>query len=87
MQILFVSSIDLLEFTVEPNDELLLTMTWSPREAGNVREMIQFQVEDAFRLTAILFGKAEEPPKPKKVIYDFRHFIVKILFKISLRHK
>ena len=57
-----------MEFSLEAGDELLLTIVWRPSEAGNYRELVQFQVNDAFRLTTILFGKAEEPPKPKKVL-------------------
>lgn len=56
-----------MEFTVEADDSVLLTIIWSPKKAGSYRELVQFQVDDVFRLTTILFGKAEEPVKPKKV--------------------
>ena len=53
---------------MDAEDETVLSITWEPVEGGSCREMIQFTVDNVYRLTAVLFGKAEEPTKPKKVV-------------------
>ncbi|OWF49690.1 abnormal spindle-like microcephaly-associated protein homolog [Mizuhopecten yessoensis] len=59
--------IDKTKFTVEAEDTLLLTITWSPEEEGNFREMILLQVDGSYRLQAFVFGCVEKPPQKKKV--------------------
>ncbi|XP_074655688.1 uncharacterized protein LOC141909201 [Tubulanus polymorphus] len=54
------------EFTVAAGDDTTVRITWQPKQEGNCREMVQFMISDVYRLTAILFGAAEEPPKKKK---------------------
>ncbi|XP_033731928.1 LOW QUALITY PROTEIN: abnormal spindle-like microcephaly-associated protein homolog [Pecten maximus] len=59
--------IDETKFTVEAEGTLLLTITWSPEEEGNFREMILFQVDGSYRLQAFVFGCVEKPAPKKKV--------------------
>ncbi|KAK7504479.1 hypothetical protein BaRGS_00004345 [Batillaria attramentaria] len=60
-------NIDQTSFTVGPGDVASLTLTWTPQEAGNCREMILFHVNDVYRLQAYVFGAADDPKPPKKV--------------------
>ena len=41
----------------------ILPITWTPSEAGNVRELVTFKCDGAFRLQVILLGTAEEKPQ------------------------
>ncbi len=40
-----------------------LPITWTPSEAGNVRELVTFKCDGAFRLQVILLGTATEKPQ------------------------
>ena len=64
------------EFTVAGGEELLVTLTWNPTEVGPCREMVLFKVDDVFRLQAVLMGKLEEPPKPKKVFEVYQPWAI-----------
>ncbi|RUS79093.1 hypothetical protein EGW08_013146 [Elysia chlorotica] len=48
-------------FSVQPGEVYSLEITWTPEEAGGVREMIQFHINEVFRLQAFLFGLVEQP--------------------------
>lgn len=58
---------DLVEFTVEPEDSVHLTLTWQPMEVMRCRELVTFKVDDTYRLQTVLLGCAEKRPKPQKV--------------------
>ena len=60
-------TVEMTEFFVDANQDLVLKITWTPTEAANCRQMALFLVEDAYRLQSIFFGKAEAPPKTRKV--------------------
>ncbi|XP_060083344.1 abnormal spindle-like microcephaly-associated protein homolog [Ylistrum balloti] len=60
--------IDETKFTVEAEGTLLLTITWSPEDEGNFREMILLHVDGSYRLQAFVFGTVEKPPQKKKVV-------------------
>ncbi|XP_013394208.1 abnormal spindle-like microcephaly-associated protein homolog [Lingula anatina] len=60
-------SIDMAEFTVAAKSDLCLEIVWEPTEEGNCRQMIQFHVDDAYRLTTIIYGTALAPPQPKRI--------------------
>ena len=54
--------------TVEPDDEVLLTINWEPKEHGSCREIIRFMWNDSHRLQVIVFGTAVEPTKAKSKV-------------------
>ena len=60
-------SVDLVEFSVDVDDAIHLTLTWTPSNAMRCREMVIFRVDESYRLQAILLGYADEPVKPHKV--------------------
>lgn len=51
--------------TVPPKNELFLSITWEPREAGNYREIIRFRSDNSPQLQVIVFGMATAPTKKK----------------------
>ncbi|GFO45530.1 abnormal spindle-like microcephaly-associated-like protein [Plakobranchus ocellatus] len=59
-------SIEATRFTVQPNEVFSLEISWSPEETGGVREMIQFHINDVYRLQAFLFGSADKPKQPSR---------------------
>ncbi|GFR71371.1 abnormal spindle-like microcephaly-associated protein homolog [Elysia marginata] len=59
-------AIEVNRFTVQPSEVFSLEISWSPDEAGGVREMIQFHINDVYRLQAFLFGSAEQPKQIKR---------------------
>ncbi|XP_067661837.1 abnormal spindle-like microcephaly-associated protein homolog [Haliotis asinina] len=58
--------VDTKSFTVPALESVVLTFSWTPEEDGNVREMILFRVDSAYRLQAFLLGCAESPKPTKK---------------------
>jgi len=60
--------IDQTNFTVEAEGTYLLTITWTPENEGNFREMILFQVDMSYRLQAFVFGAVEKPPQKRKMV-------------------
>jgi abnormal spindle-like microcephaly-associated protein len=56
------------EFSVDGESVYHLDISWSPENEGNVREMIQFSVDDAYRLQAFVFGSCQNPQKKKKMV-------------------
>ena len=61
-------SVDSKCFTVGAGETYPLTITWSPKDAGNFREMILMQVDKAYRLQAYVFGCVAAPPQKKKTV-------------------
>lgn len=61
-------TVDLFEFAVDSGDEQMLTLTWTPSEAGGCREIILLRVDQAFRLQFVVVGQAVAVDKPKKVM-------------------
>ncbi|KAI8771163.1 abnormal spindle microcephaly-associated protein [Biomphalaria glabrata] len=53
-------------FKVEPGGLFCLEILWTPEETGGFREMVQFQVNQCFRLQAFLIGIVEAPKLPRK---------------------
>ncbi|XP_046339131.2 abnormal spindle-like microcephaly-associated protein homolog isoform X2 [Haliotis rufescens] len=58
--------VDSKSFTVPALDSVVITFSWTPEEDGNVREMILFRVDSAYRLQAFLLGCADSPKPAKK---------------------
>ncbi|BFZ20292.1 hypothetical protein BsWGS_23331 [Bradybaena similaris] len=54
-------------FTVGPESTCSLEITWAPEEAGGYREMVQFYVNEVYRLQAFLIGTADKPKPPRKI--------------------
>ncbi|KAG1653326.1 Abnormal spindle-like microcephaly-associated [Nymphon striatum] len=54
------------EFTVGPKDDYIMEITWTPVEKGNFRECTVMKTDTNIQVNVILFGSAEEKPKPKK---------------------
>ncbi|XP_034149495.1 abnormal spindle-like microcephaly-associated protein [Esox lucius] len=57
-------------FTIEPNEPVNLTITWTPIEEGGIRELITFIANGVVKHQAILLGRADAPKKRKKSIWD-----------------
>lgn len=51
--------------TIPPKNELFLSITWEPKEAGNCREIIRFRSDNSPQLQVIVFGMATAPTKKK----------------------
>ncbi|CAH3024578.1 unnamed protein product [Porites evermanni] len=51
--------------TIPPKNELFLSITWEPKEAGNYREIIRFRSDNSPQLQVIVFGMATAPTKRK----------------------
>lgn len=52
---------------LQPEDSIILNVTWTPVEEGGVRELLCFVANGVVKHQAILLGKAETTKK-KKVI-------------------
>jgi hypothetical protein len=59
----------LIEFTVEPESEVIVKLTWSPDEVGGCRETVYLKSDQICRLQFIIVGVAstESRPGPAKV--------------------
>ncbi|XP_072919609.1 abnormal spindle-like microcephaly-associated protein [Hemitrygon akajei] len=57
------------EFVIEPAGRYYLSITWAPVEAGRVRETVTFSV-GCVKVLCILLGKAEDPPKKKRSLWE-----------------
>lgn len=60
--------IDETTFTVEANESIILTITWTPEDEGYFREMILFIVDKSYRLQSFVMGTLEQPQKKKKSV-------------------
>ncbi|XP_018114141.1 abnormal spindle-like microcephaly-associated protein homolog isoform X2 [Xenopus laevis] len=54
------------ETVIPPLETISLTITWTPLEEGNVREIVTFIVNDVVKHQAVLLGCAELPVKKKR---------------------
>ncbi|XP_056303661.1 abnormal spindle-like microcephaly-associated protein [Danio aesculapii] len=63
-------SVDQMSFTIQPEDSIILTVTWTPVEEGGVRELLCFIANGIVKHQAILLGKAETTKKKKKTLWD-----------------
>uniref|UniRef100_A0A9J7YUT6 Assembly factor for spindle microtubules n=1 Tax=Cyprinus carpio carpio TaxID=630221 RepID=A0A9J7YUT6_CYPCA len=63
-------SVDQRSFTIQPEDSIILTVTWTPVEEGGVRELLCFIANGIVKHQAILLGKAEATKKKKKTLWD-----------------
>ncbi|XP_051977861.1 abnormal spindle-like microcephaly-associated protein [Xyrauchen texanus] len=63
-------SIDQTSFTIQPEDSVILTVTWTPVEEGGVRELLTFVANGIVKHQAILLGKADVTKKKKKTLWD-----------------
>ncbi|XP_032883886.1 abnormal spindle-like microcephaly-associated protein isoform X6 [Amblyraja radiata] len=57
------------DFVVQPAERYYLSITWTPVEAGGVRETVTFRV-GCVKLLCILLGKAEDLPKKKRSLWE-----------------
>lgn len=55
------------EFSVDAESKHYLDISWIPETEGRFREMIQFSVDDAYRLQAFVFGTCQNPQRKRKV--------------------
>lgn len=63
----------------QPEDSIILTVTWTPVEEGGVRELLGFTANGIVKHQAILLGKAEATKKKKVIsfkIYTENVFLV-----------
>ncbi|XP_029284980.1 abnormal spindle-like microcephaly-associated protein isoform X2 [Cottoperca gobio] len=63
-------SVDRHKFTIQPEDSISLTVTWTPTEEGRIRELIVFNANGFLKNQAVLLGRAEAPKKKKKSLWD-----------------
>ncbi|XP_016356184.1 abnormal spindle-like microcephaly-associated protein homolog [Sinocyclocheilus anshuiensis] len=63
-------SVDQRSFTIQPEDSIILTVTWTPVEEGGIRELLCFVANGIVKHQAILLGKAEATKKKKKTLWD-----------------
>ncbi|XP_036375779.1 abnormal spindle-like microcephaly-associated protein [Megalops cyprinoides] len=63
-------SVEQTRFIIEPEESTCMTITWTPVEEGNVREVITFIANGIAKHQAILLGRAEAPKKKKKSLWD-----------------
>ncbi|NP_001116845.1 abnormal spindle-like microcephaly-associated protein [Danio rerio] len=63
-------SVDQMSFTIQPEDSIILTVTWTPVEEGGIRELLCFIANGIVKHQAILLGKAETTKKKKKTLWD-----------------
>ncbi|XP_026091804.1 abnormal spindle-like microcephaly-associated protein homolog isoform X2 [Carassius auratus] len=63
-------SVDQKSFTIQPEDSIILTVTWTPVEEGGVRELLCLVANGIVKHQAILLGKAEATKKKKKSLWD-----------------
>ncbi|XP_036443214.1 abnormal spindle-like microcephaly-associated protein [Colossoma macropomum] len=63
-------SVDPTSFTIQPEDSVIITVTWTPVEEGGVRELLSFVANGVVKHQAILLGKAEATKKKKKSLWD-----------------
>ncbi|XP_047665505.1 abnormal spindle-like microcephaly-associated protein isoform X2 [Tachysurus fulvidraco] len=63
-------SVDQTSFTIQPDDKVIITITWTPAEEGGVRELLSFVVNGIVKHQAILLGKADNAKPKKKSLWD-----------------
>ncbi|XP_057182279.1 abnormal spindle-like microcephaly-associated protein [Triplophysa rosa] len=63
-------SVDRTSFTIQPEDSIILNVTWTPVEEGGVRELLCFVANGIVKHQAILLGKAETTKKKKRTLWD-----------------
>uniref|UniRef100_A0A674A6I7 Assembly factor for spindle microtubules n=1 Tax=Salmo trutta TaxID=8032 RepID=A0A674A6I7_SALTR len=62
-------SVDQTRFTIQPEEHVNLTITWTPIEEGGIRELITFIANGVVKHQAILLGRADAPKKRKATFY------------------
>ncbi|XP_061184440.1 abnormal spindle-like microcephaly-associated protein homolog [Saccostrea echinata] len=62
-----IFSFDSIEFIVDGESMYNLEISFNPENEGNFREMIQFSIDNAYRLQAFVFGTCQKPQKKKIV--------------------
>lgn len=63
-------SVDRTSFTIQPEDSIIINVTWTPVEEGGVRELLCFVANGIVKHQAILLGKAETTKKKKRTLWD-----------------
>uniref|UniRef100_A0A674A7H9 Assembly factor for spindle microtubules n=1 Tax=Salmo trutta TaxID=8032 RepID=A0A674A7H9_SALTR len=63
-------SVDQTRFTIQPEEHVNLTITWTPIEEGGIRELITFIANGVVKHQAILLGRADAPKKRKKSLWE-----------------
>jgi len=52
-----------MQFTVDADSEVLLTLTWAPVEVGSVRETVHMRADQACRLQFVIIAVAKRDAK------------------------
>lgn len=60
---------------LQPEDSVIVTITWTPVEDGGVRELLSFVANGVIKHQAVLLGKAETVKKKKVSVQSFTCFI------------
>jgi len=62
---------DVYEFTLEPNSECELSITWQPSKHGNMRKLIRIeQVDNNKKYDFVILGNCYSPPYKKVKVYQ-----------------
>jgi len=57
---------DVYKFTLEPNSQCELAITWQPSEYGNIRKLIKIeQVDNNRKYDFVILGNCNGPPYKK----------------------
>jgi len=57
---------DVYEFTLEPNSQRELSITWQPSQHGNMRKLIRIeQVDNNKKYDFVILGNCNNPPHKK----------------------
>jgi hypothetical protein len=64
-------SVDVTDFSVEPESQTLLTLNWSPDEVGGVRETVTLKSDQICQLKFIMVALGtKERMRPRKVTFS-----------------
>ncbi|XP_069088229.1 abnormal spindle-like microcephaly-associated protein [Pleurodeles waltl] len=58
------------KFLMRPMEKKLVSIRWTPLEEGGVRELLNFVTNGIVKHRVILLGKAEQPVKKKKSLWE-----------------
>jgi len=72
---------DVYEFTLQPNSQHKLSITWQPSVYGNMRKLIKIEeVDNNRKYDFVIFGNCIDPLRKKLKVRFLRDFSVPIRF-------